>query len=132
VSLADPTTIGPATTTRGAIVDALKTVEGLTVHPTAPDNPVAWDAFPRWALTNYTGGRLQWLAVHEYDVLVILPGGYEPDTVAEGDSLLDRLAAALLDVGEVRTADPIQLTFNTGTAMPALRVRVVPHLNPTP
>jgi len=131
MSLAVPQTIGPATTTRGAIVDALKTVSGLTVHATAPDNPIAWDAFPRWALTNYTGGRLTWAAVHEYDVLVVLPGGYEPDTVTEGDALLDRVVSALLIVGEVRTADPIQLTFNTGTAMPALRVRVVPHLNPT-
>jgi hypothetical protein len=122
-------TIGAAPTSRLAIVEALKTVPGLSVHHTAPDNPHAWDAFPRWAITNYTGGRLQWLGVHEYDALVILPAGYEPDTVEQGDALLDHVAAALLTVGEVRAADPIQLTFNAGTAMPALRVRVVPHLN---
>lgn len=127
--LVDP--IGPAGTARDAIVGALETVDGLTVHPTAPDNPTAFDAFPRWALTNYTGGRLTWIAVHEYDALVVLPGGYEPDTVAEGDSLLDRVASALATVGVVRNADPIQLTFNSGTAMPALRLRVVPHVNPT-
>lgn len=129
MSLANPSTIGPASDARAAIVDALKTVEGLNVYATAPDNPVAWDAFPRWAVTNYTGGRFQSLAVHEYDALVVLPGGYEPDTVAQGDSLLDQVAAALMTVGVVNAADPIQLTFNAGTAMPALRVRVVPHLN---
>ena len=122
--------IGPAATARAAIVAALQTVEGLNVHHTAPDTPHAWDAFPRWALTNYTGGRIRSLAVHEYDALVVLPGGYEPDTVTEGDALLDRVASALRAVGVVQLADPIQLTFNQGTAMPALRVRVVPHLNP--
>jgi hypothetical protein len=130
VSLANP--IGPATTTRAAIVDALKTVEGLTVYPTAPDNPVAFDAFPRWAVTNYVGGRLTWQGVHEYDALVVLPAGYEPDTVAQGDSLLDLVAAALMAVGVVEAADPIQVTFQNGSAVPALRVRVVPHLNPNP
>lgn len=132
MSLAAPlTTIGSAADSRAAIAAALGSVDGLTVHTTAPDNPVAFDAFPKWALTNYTGGRLQWLAVHEYDALVILPAGYEPDTVDHGDSLLDRVAAALGSVGVVRTADPIQLTFNSGSAVPALRIRVVPHLNAT-
>lgn len=129
MSLAAPT-IGPATTTRAAIVDALKTVPGLTVYSTAPDQPTAFDAFPRWATTNYVGGRLTWAAVHEYDALVILPAGYEPDTVAEGDSLLDLVAAALMTVGVVEVADPISVTFQAGSALPALRVRVVPHLNP--
>lgn len=131
MSLAAPP-IGPATTTRAAIVAALKTVDGLTVYPTAPDNPTAFDAFPRWATTNYVGGRLSSLAVHEYDALVILPAGYEPDTVAEGDSLLDLVAFALMSVGVVETADPISITFQNGSAVPALRIRVVPHLNPTP
>jgi hypothetical protein len=129
VSLANPA-IGSATLTRAAIVAALTTVDGLTVYPTAPDNPVAFDAFPRWATTLYQGGRLQWLAVHEYDALVVLPAGYEPDTVAEGDSLLDRVVEALMGAGVVESADPIQLTFDSGSAVPALRVRVVPHLNP--
>lgn len=129
MSLANPNTIGPATTSRAAIVTALRTIDGINVYDTAPDNPVAFDAFPRWALTNYTGGRLGWVGVHEFDVLVILPAGYEPDTVREGDSLLDLVAIALQPVGVIRTADPIQVTFNNGTAMPALRVRVVPHLH---
>lgn len=123
--------IGPAADARAAIVAALSTVAGLTVHPTAPDSPVAFDAFPRWSQSTYQGGRLQALGVHSYDAIVILPAGYEPDTVAEGDSLLDRTVSALLSVGVVQQADPILLTFNAGTAMPALRIRVVPHLNPT-
>ncbi len=129
MSLAVPVEIGSASETRTAICDALSALDEITVHRTAPDTPVAWDAFPRWALTNYTGGRIAWLARHEYDALVILPAGYEPDTVEQGDSLLDRVAFALSAVGVVQTAEPIQLTFNAGTAMPALRVRVVPHIN---
>lgn len=131
MSLATPTTIGPASTTRAAIVDALRLVPGLTVYPTAPDQPVPFDAFPRWAVTNYVGGRLSWQGVHEYDALVILPAGYEPDTVAEGDSLLDLVAVALMTVGVVEAAEPIAVTFQSGSAVPALRIRVVPHINPT-
>lgn len=122
---------GPATTARQAIVDALSTVDGLHVYPSVPDQPQPFDAFPRWSITNYTGGRLTYLAVHEYDALVVLPAGYEPDTVAQGDSLLDLVVMALQPVGRVETAEPIRLTFDTGTAAPALRVHVVPHLNPT-
>lgn len=128
LAAADP--IGPASSSRAAIVAALQTIDGLNVHSSAPDTVSPWDAFPRWALTNYTGGRLRWLAVHEYDALVVLPAGYEPDTVEQGDSMLDRVATALATVGVVQTAEPIRLTFDTGTAVPALRVRVVPHLNP--
>jgi hypothetical protein len=127
VSLANP--IGPAQDTRAAIVDALREVEGINAYATAPDNPHAFDAFPRWALTNYTGGRFTFLARHEYDVIVVLPAGYEPDTVAQGDALLDRIALGLRSVGVVQIAEPIRLTFDSGTAMPALRVRVIPHLN---
>jgi hypothetical protein len=126
--LGSPVTIGSATTARTAIVAALSEISGLNAYETAPDNPVAFDAFPRWALTTFTGGRLGSLPDHEYDVLVVLPAGYEPDTVLWGDSLLVQVASALQSVGVVRTADPIQLTFSTGTSMPALRVRVVPHL----
>lgn len=121
-------TIGPATAAREAMRAALATVPGISAHASAPDNPVEFDAFPRWALTNYVGGKLRSAAVHEYDALVILPAGYEPDTVTQGDTLLDAVAAALRGVGEVRTADPITLTFTPNqTPMPALRVRVVPR-----
>jgi hypothetical protein len=131
MSLAQPfaASVGSASSTRDAIVAALRTVPKLNVYASAPDHVSAWDAFPRWAITNYTGGRLTWLAVHEYDALVVLPAGYEPDTVAQGDSLLDDVAAALSAVGVVQTAEPIRLTFDAATSVPALRVRVVPHLN---
>lgn len=129
--LAARKTIGPAQTTRDAIVAALQEVDGLQVYPSAPDQPQAWDAFPRWALTNYTGGRLSFIAVHEYDVHVVLPAGYEPDTVQQGDTLLDQIASALRTVAVVQLAEPIRLTFDNNTSVPALRVRVVPRINPT-
>jgi hypothetical protein len=111
-------------------VAALARVDGVTAHPSAPDNPAAFDAFPRWALTDYRRGRLGLVGVHEYDVLVILPAGYEPDTVTAGDSLLDSVTAALYDVAEIQNADPIQLTFGNGPAVPALRIRVIPRVTP--
>lgn len=122
-----PDPIHPATAAREAIAGALATVPGVSAYPSAPDNPHELDAFPRWALTNYTGGKLRALAVHEYDALIILPAGYEPDTVNQGDTLLDAAATALMRVGEVRQADPITAQFGAGASMPALRIRVVPR-----
>ena len=129
---APPATLGRADEARAAILAALEGVAGVRAHGTIPDAPQPYDAFPRWALTNYTGGRLagEVQAVHEYDVLVVLPAGYEPDTVAQGDVLLDKLAVALHVVGTLRQADPVQLTFQNGT-VPALRLRIVPHLRTT-
>jgi len=121
---ADP--IAPANAARNAIAAALASVPRLSDYPSAPDNPHEFDAFPRWSFTNYTGGRMRALGVHEYDALVILPAGYEPDTVIQGDSLLDAVATALMTVGEVHNADPVTIPFGT-SGMPALRVRVVPR-----
>lgn len=118
----------PATDARAVLVAALAAIDGITAHPSAPDNPVAFDAFPRWAQTPYQTGRLGLVGTHEYDVLVILPAGYEPDTVSQGDSLLDRIAAGLWRVAIVQTADPIQLTFGNQTPMPAVRIRVIPRV----
>lgn len=131
MSLATGRTLTPAPSARAVLVAALARVDGITAHATAPDNPVAFDAFPRWALSDYKRGRLGLVAVHTYDVLVILPAGYEPDTVTQGDSLLDVVAAALWDVAEIQNADPIQLTFGANNpAMPALRIRVIPRVTP--
>jgi hypothetical protein len=130
VSLATGRTLAPAPTSRAVLVAALAAVDGITAHPSAPDNPAAFDAFPRWALSDYSRGRLGLPGTHQYDVLVILPAGYEPDTVAEGDSLLDRIAAALWPVALIQNADPIQLTFGNQMPMPALRIRVTPRVTP--
>lgn len=118
----------PAPDARARLVAALAVVEGVTAHASAPDNPAAFDAFPRWALSDFHRGRLGFVAEHNYDVLVILPAGYEPDTVNEGDSLLGRIVAALWDVADVGNADPIQLTFGNQLPMPALRIRVIPRV----
>jgi hypothetical protein len=120
--------LAPPTSARDRLVDALTTVESLTVYRSAPDNPVAWDAFPRWALSDYRSGRLAAPSTHAYDVLVILPAGYEPDTVEQGESLLDTVASALYPVADVQTAEPIALTFGTTPAVPALRIRVIPRV----
>lgn len=128
MSLATGRVLTPAPDARAVLVAALGRVEGITPHPSSPDNPVAFDAFPRWALTNYASGRLGFVGTHQYDVLVILPAGYEPDTVTEGDSLLGAVAAELWDVAEIANAEPVQLTFGNQTPQPALRIRVTPRV----
>jgi hypothetical protein len=120
----------PPAHVRDAIVAALATVPDLTAHRTAPDQPQPFDAWPRWSTSAYTGGRLDYLAVHEYDAVICLPAAYEPDTVEAGDSLLSLVVAALWPVGKVETAEPVRLTFENGSATPALRVHLIPHLNP--
>jgi len=127
-----PTAAGfaPAPSARDALVASLGRVEGVTAHPSAPDNPAAFDAFPRWALSDFHRGRLGMVASHQYDVMVILPAGYEPDTVNQGDSLLGRVVAELWAVADVGNADPIQLSFGNQTPMPALRIRVTPRVTP--
>jgi hypothetical protein len=111
-------------------VAALSVLDGINAHASTPDNPTAFDAWPRWALSDYRAGRLGAVAAHQYDVLVILPAGYEPDTVGQGDSLLDRITAGLWDVAEIQTAEPVQLSFGNQTPMPALRIRVIPRVTP--
>ena len=120
----------PPATVRDAITAALATVPRLSAHRTTPDQPQPWDAWPRWTTTAYTGGRLTYLAVHEYDAVVCLPASYEPDTVDAGDSLLAQVVEALWPVGKVETAEPVRLTFENGSTTPALRVHLIPHLNP--
>jgi hypothetical protein len=122
-----PNAVHPATAAREAIRAALATVPGVTAYASAPDNPHEFDGFPRWAFTPYNAGKLRRLGRHEYDALVILPAGYEPDTVNQGDTLLDRVATALMVIGEVQNADPIRAEFGPAGSMPALRVRVIPR-----
>lgn len=130
MSLATGRVLTPAPDARAVLVAALARVDGIAAHPSSPDNPAAFDAFPRWALSDYHAGRLGRVASHQYDVLVILPAGYEPDTVSEGDSLLDTITRALWDVADIQTAEPIQLTFGNQTPQPALRIRVIPRVTP--
>lgn len=125
-----PNAVHPATAAREAIRAALATVPGITAYASAPDNPHDFDAFPRWSFTDYARGKMRPLGVHEYDALVILPGGYEPDTVTQGDTLLDAVAMALMVVGVVHNAEPIQIPYGPGAGMPALRVRVIPRPAP--
>lgn len=122
--------LAPAPGSRAALVAALGRVAGINAHPSAPDNPAAFDAFPRWALSDYHRGRLGMVGTHQYDVLVIVPAGYMPDTVTAGDSLLDEIVNALWDVADVVNAEPVQLTFGNQTPQPALRIRVTPRVIP--
>jgi hypothetical protein len=123
-----PAIIGPAADARTAICDALQAVDQLTVTRAAPDNPVAFCAWPKWSTSGFVGGRLAHPAIHEYDVIVTLPAGYEPETVEAGDSLLDQVVTALWEIGEVTTALPIQVAFDQARAqtMPAFQVHVIP------
>jgi hypothetical protein len=126
MSLASPTVTSPGTRpgdTRSAIVAALDAVEGLTGYPNVPDQATAGAAWPRWVQTTYDGALCS-LAKDQYDVLVTLPGDYLEHTVDQGDGYRDTVAMALLPVGRVQYAEPVQITFADQQAMPGLRLRL--------
>jgi len=124
MSLADPTTTtARAGDTRTSIVDALDSVDGLTGYRTVPDQATAGAAWPRWVQTTYDGPLCS-LAKDQYDVLVTLPADYVAQTVDQGDGYRDTVAMALLAVGHVQYAEPVQITFDDNQVMPGLRLRL--------
>lgn len=114
---------------RAAIVAALGTVTSLVALPAAPDNPTSGAAWPRWALSQFHGERLSVVDEHQYDVLVVLPAGYAPETITQADGLLHELSVALSPVCRIDTAEPVQITFQAGESMPGIRMRCIPRLN---
>src|SRR5262245_56614296 len=96
-------------TARDAIVAALATVPSLTPTSTTPVAPVPGSAWPRWVITNYQGGKLCALAVHDYDVWVALPNDVPEETVEAADGLLPIVVAALAKVGTVVSAQPVAI-----------------------
>ena len=116
-----PTAISPS---RQAVLDALATVPGVTPTPSMPDTPTAGAAWPVWAESHYRDGKLTRPLTHTYEVRVILPAGYLPETVDAADGLVEILAAALSAVGLVEIVSPVQITFDQSASMPGLNARV--------
>lgn len=111
---------------RARIVEALNTVEGITAYPSAPDAPVAGNAWPVWVIARFTG-KLALVPVNDYDVLAILPAGYSATTVEQADGLMPMLAAALSKVGTITTAEPVAIQVADSSTMPGLRIRITPR-----
>lgn len=111
--------------TRAALVAALASVEGIAADSLAPDQATAGSAWPRWVQTTFRGALCE-LALHEYDVFVVLPADYAAHTVDNGDRLRDAVAPALLALQGVVIdyAEPVQVTFSDSQAMPGIRFRV--------
>lgn len=109
---------------RQAILDALATVPGLIPTATMPDSPMAGAAWPVWVESRYRDGKLTRPLTHTYEVRVILPAGWLPETVDVADGLLDNLCAALAGVGNLDAVQPVQITFDNSAAMPGLNARV--------
>lgn len=107
-----------------AIVDALNTVPGVTAYPSNPDAMTDGAAWPIWANTVWTGGKLCRAPVSTYDVVVILPAGYHPETVQAAGGLRDLVYAALRTVGPIEVAEPVMVTAADQSAMPAIRYRL--------
>ena len=110
--------------TRSRIVAALATVDGVTAYPVVPDQATAGAAWPKWVQTTYDG-RLCSLARDTYECLVTLPASYLATTIDQGDAFRDVVAHALMGIGSVEFAEPVQITFNDKQTMPGLRVRLV-------
>jgi hypothetical protein len=112
-------------TARLAVVDALATIDGLTATPSMPDTPDAGSAWPVWSESRYRDGKLSHPLAHTYEVRVILPAAYHPDTVDAADGLIEQVCNALSKVGTVDVANPVSLVFEQNqTSMPGLSVRV--------
>lgn len=110
---------------REAVLDALETVPGLTVTPSMPNTPSRGCAYPIWAQSQFREGKLRNPLAHTYEVRVILPSAYHPETVDAADGLVEQVMAALAKVGSVDTAQPITVVFEANqTTMPGLSVRV--------
>ena len=106
---------------------ALATVPGITVHASAPDAPAAGSAWPKWTESRLQGGKLTQPLAHTFEVLAVLPPGYGAATVEAADEVLPALVAALARVAAVDVADPVQLTYQPGNTVPALRIRCTPR-----
>jgi len=114
---------------RTRIVDALATVPGLTPTPATPDTITEGAAFPKWIESRFSSGKLSRPMLHTFDVIVVLPAGYNPDTVDAADGLVPQVMAALAGIASVDLAEPVQLTFPAGTSpsLPGLRIRCTPQ-----
>ena len=111
-------------TARQAVLDALAGVPGLVPSPTMPDTPMPGAAWPVWAESRYRDGKLIRPLTHTYEVRVVLPAGWLPETVDTADGLVDTLMAALSTVGNVDVANPVQIQFDNATSMPGVNARV--------
>lgn len=110
---------------RAAVVAALATIEGITPSPSMPDTPDAGTAWPVWVESRYRAGKLSRPFVPTYEVLVIAPAAYHPDTVEAGEVFAEDVAAALSTVGTVDVCEPRTIVFEqNATAMPGVMARV--------
>jgi hypothetical protein len=119
-----PGATGAISESRSAILDALGLVPGLIPTATMPDAPMPGAAWPVWSETRYRDGKLTRPLTHSYEVRVILPAGWLPETVDVADGLVDNLAAALSTVGLLDVVNPVSITFDNSATMPGLNARV--------
>jgi hypothetical protein len=111
-------------TARQAVLDALATVPGLVPVSTIPDTPMPGAAWPVWSESRYRDGKLSRPLTHTYEVRVILPAGWLPETVEAADGVVEQLCNALSTVGVLDLANPVQIVFDNGTSMPGINARV--------
>lgn len=109
---------------RAAVLLALSTVPGLVPTATMPDTPVPGAAWPVWAESRYRDGKLSRPLTHTYEIRVVLPAGWMPETVDTAEGLVEQLAAALSGVGLFDLANPVQIVFPNNQSMPGLNARV--------
>lgn len=110
--------------TRDDIVTVLGGVLELTPTPANPDTATPGAAWPRWVSTEFVG-RLCNDAEISWDIMIVLPATYLPDTVAVADDLVPTVATALAQLGQVQTCEPVTIGFDDSTSAPGLRFRLV-------
>lgn len=114
----------PTSPARQALLDALGTVPGLRPTPTMPDTPMPGSTWPVWAESRYGPGKLCRPLAHVYEIRVVLPAGWLPETVDTADGLVEQIAAALSRVAQLDLLSPVQITFDNSQTMPGINARV--------
>lgn len=109
---------------RQAILDALATVPGVIPYATMPDTPMPGAAWPVWSESRYGPGKLCRPLAHTYEIRVILPAGWLPETVDAADGLVVLLSAALSQVGSLENVTPVQIQFDNTQTMPGINARL--------
>jgi hypothetical protein len=109
--------------TRDEIVAALGKVTTPPLAPTstAPAVMSAYNAWPVWRASTYTGRMCD--PDRTWDIYVVMPSA---DAAETGDELADDVTVALLPVGAVQEARPEQWAVEQGqAAVPVLRIRLI-------
>lgn len=104
------------------IQQALAVVDEVTPHPTTPDTPSAFDAWP--VLLDIRPTTICLVEI-DWQVFLALPSGDQGSTVETGDALMDPVCNALMTIGKVTHVRPARwITGDAGEGIPVWQFEI--------